>query len=72
MRGNEVPLADYLKDVLLKVASHRKVVSQQEVASRINRRGLTHEYTMMRIDYEQSNILDHDVLRKIGSAVAAR
>lgn len=72
MRGNEVALANYLEEVLLKAAPHWKVVSQQEMVSRINRQGLTHEYTMMRADYEQSNILDRDVLRKIGSAVGAR
>jgi hypothetical protein len=71
-RGNEVALTNYLGQILLKVSPSWKVVSAQETASRINGHGLAAEYTRMRVDYEISDILDRDVLRKIGSAIGVR
>jgi len=72
LRGNEVGLALSLKRILKRVEPKWKVVSPQETATRINQRGLAAEYTRMRMDYEQSNILDREPLRKIGSAIGAR
>jgi len=72
LRGNEVGLALSLKRILKRVEPKWKLVSPQETATRINQRGLAAEYARMRMDYEQSNILDREPLRKIGSAIGAR
>lgn len=71
-RGSEVALAYYLDLILHKVEPTWKVISSQETATRINRQGLAAEYARMRGDYELTNILDRDSLRKIGGAVGAR
>ncbi len=72
LRGNEVALVYYLAEILHKVVPDWKVVSPQETMARINGQGLATEYTRMRLDYEESNILERDSLRKIGAAVGAR
>lgn len=72
LHGNEVGLALSLKRVIERVSPTMVVVSPIEGASRINRQGLTPEYTRMRMDYEQSNILDRDPLKKIGQALGVR
>ena len=72
LRGNEVGLGRYLGEVLHKVVPSWKIVSEQEVSTRINRQGLAARMTVMRSDYEQSNILDHEALRKIAVAVGVR
>ncbi len=72
LHGNEVGLALSLKRILKRVAPNWKVVTPQETATRINQKGLAAEYTRMRTDYEQSNILDRAPLRKIGAALGAR
>ncbi|MBA5867494.1 MAG: hypothetical protein GDA67_12455 [Nitrospira sp. CR1.3] len=72
LHGNEVGLALSLKRVIERVAPHMRLVSPIEAASRINRQGLAAEYTRMRMDYEQSNILARDSLQKIGAALGVR
>jgi len=72
LHGNEVGLALSLKRVIERVAPHMSLVSPLEAASRINRQGLAAEYTRMRMDYEQSNILARDALQKIGAALGVR
>lgn len=72
LRGNEVGLAHYLGQILRKVSPNWKVVSEQETITRINRQGLTGEYTRVRNDYDQSNILDRDALRKFRDTVGVR
>jgi len=72
LHGNEVGLALSLKRVIERVAPTVRLVSPIEVASRINQHGLAAEYTRMRMDYEQSNILDRDPLKKIGHALGVR
>jgi len=72
LRGNEVGLANYLGQIVSKVRSRWKVVSEAETVTRINRQGLAAEYTRMRADYDQSNILDRDSLRRIASAIGVR
>ena len=72
LRGNEVGLANYLGQILHKVSPNWKVVSEQETVTRMNRQGLTGEYTRVRNDYDQSNVLDRDALRKLCDAVGAR
>ena len=72
LHGNEVGLSLSLTRILKKVVPNWKVVSTQETATRINQRGLAADYTRMRMDYEQSNILDREHLRKIGAALGVR
>ena len=72
LRGNEVGLAHYLGEVLHKIRPGWKVVSEEETVTGINRQGLAAEYTRMRVDYDQSNILDRDSLRKIATAIGVR
>jgi hypothetical protein len=72
LRGNEIILAYELEMILSKIVPEWKVVPAQETASRINRQGLAAVYASMRTEYEQSELLDRDLLRKIGSAAGAR
>lgn len=72
LRGNELGLAHYLADILATVAPEMKVISPQETARRINTRGLAPDYVRMRTDFEQTNILEADALRKLGAAVETR
>jgi hypothetical protein len=72
LRGNELGLAGYLAEVLKTIAPDFKIISPQETASRINQVGLAREYALMRMDYEQSNILEASTLRKLGEATQAR
>ena len=71
-RGNEVALDFYLNEILHAVEPKWKLVSSQETATRINRQGLAADYARMRVDYEQTNMLDRDSLRKIGGALGVR
>jgi hypothetical protein len=72
LSGNELGLALSLKRVVQRMAPTMRLVSPQDAASRINRQGLASEYARMRLDYAQSNILNHDTLRKIGAALGVR
>ena len=72
LRGNEVGLGHFLFEVLQKGAPNWKVVPVEEVSARINRNGLAGQFTKLRNDYEESTILDRDVLRTIAGAVQAR
>lgn len=72
LRGNEVGMAYMLGDVLRRVAPHIKIVDQLRTISQINQQGLAPEYLQMRVDAEQSHILNRDSLKKIGAAVGAR
>ena len=72
LRGNEVALGQYLGDIIYKVAPNWKVVSEQETSTRINRAGLASKMTVMRNDYEQSNILDQEALRNLAAALGVR
>jgi hypothetical protein len=71
LRGNEVPVAFYLHDVVQKVAPNIKVMGPQETVTRINAHGLAAEYTQMRAEAELSNIFSREILRKLGSAIGA-
>ena len=72
LRGDEVTLAHYLGQILQNVAPTWKVLSAQETATRINRQRLAGEFTRIRTNFDQSNILDRDGLRKISSAIGMR
>lgn len=72
IRGNEVGLDFMLGEVLHRVAPHIHIVSQQQTISQINQQGLATEYNQMRVDAEQSHILNRDPLKKVGTAIGAR
>jgi hypothetical protein len=72
LRGNEVGLDYMFAEVLHRVAPQIHIVSQQHTISQINQQGLAAEYNQMRIDAEQSHILDRAPLKRVGSAVGAR
>ena len=72
LRGNEVGLSHYLGQIFQKVSPNWKVVSEQDTLTRLNRHGLAEQYTRVRNDYDQSNILDHNTLRTFREAVVAR
>jgi hypothetical protein len=72
LRGNEVGLDLMLVEVLHRVAPHLHIVSQQQTISQINQQGLASVYNQMRVDAEQSHILDRDSLKKVGLAIGAR
>jgi hypothetical protein len=72
LHGNEVGLALSLSRMLKRVEPKWKLVSSQETATRINQGGLAAEYARMRTDYERSDILDREPLRKIGVALGTR
>jgi len=67
-----VPLGHHFYRVLKKVVPNVKVVSPQVVATRVNREGLASTYGQLLSDYEKTNILDRDLLRKISAQVGAR
>ena len=71
-RGNEVTIAYYLDEVLRKVDPDWRIITSQETATRINRQGLTADYSRVRSEYEMTNVLDRDTLRKIATAIGAR
>ena len=52
--------------VLHKVAPQIQMVSPQRSMSQINEQGLAAEYTQMRVDAEQSHILNRESLKKLG------
>ncbi|HEX6531567.1 MAG TPA: hypothetical protein VF019_03010 [Nitrospira sp.] len=72
LRGNEVGLAYTLGEILQVVAPQIQIVSPLHSLSQINQQGLAAEYNQMRIDAEQSHILNRDSLNKIGTAIGAR
>ena len=49
-----------------------KVVTSQETATRINRQGLAADYSRVRSEYEMTNALDRDPLRKVATAIGVR
>ena len=72
LRGNEVGLDFMLGEILQRVAPQMHVVSPRHSISHINQQGLAAEYNQMRIDAEQSHILDREPLMKVGTAIGAR
>lgn len=72
LHGHEVDLTLSLSRILKKLEPKWKLVSPRDAATRINQQGLTAEYSRMRTDYERSDILDRDSLKKIGVALGAR
>ena len=72
LRGNEVGLAYTFGEILHIVAPQIRIVSPLHSLSQINQQGLAVEYTQMRVDAEQSHILNRDSLKKIGTAIGAR
>jgi hypothetical protein len=72
LHGHEVDLTLSLSRILKKMEPKWKLVSPQDAATRINQQGLAAEYTRMRTDYERSDILDRDALKKIGAALGTR
>ena len=72
LHGHEVDLTLSLSRILKKLEPKWKLVSPRDAATRINQQGLTAEYSRMRTDYERSDILDRDSLKKIGAALGTR
>ena len=72
LRGNEMGLDYLLGEVLNKMAPHIQVISSQHSISQINQQGLATEYAQMRVDAEQSQILNRESLKKLGTAIGAR
>jgi hypothetical protein len=72
LRGNEIGFDYMLGEVLHRVAPHFRIIGQQQTISQINQQGLAAEYNQMRVDAEQSHILNRDSLKKIGAAIGAR
>ena len=72
LRGNEVGLDLMLGQILQKVAPHLHMVSPHRSISQINQQGLTAEYAQMRADAEQSHILNHVFLKRLGTVIGAR
>ena len=70
--ASESGLDTILAQVLKTVAPSFKVVTQQQVASLINRNGLANEYTRMRNEALQSHLLDGGALKKLGTAISTR
>jgi hypothetical protein len=70
--GTEVGMDTILAQVLSKVAPQIKVIPTLTMFSLINGKGLSHEYTRMKIDALLSNILDRESLQKLGKAIGAR
>ena len=72
LRGNEIGFDYMFGEVLHRVAPHFHIINQQQVISQINHQGLATEYNQMRVDAEQSHILNRDSLKKVGMAIGAR
>jgi hypothetical protein len=72
LRGNEVAIAYYLYDILHKVTPTWRTVSPKDTVTRINRQGLADGYTKLMLDYEVTNMLNRDLLRKIAAALGVR
>lgn len=72
LRGNEVGMDHMLGEILHKVAPQIRMVDPRYGISQINQQGLAAEYTQMRADAEQSNVLNRESLKKIGTAIGAR
>jgi hypothetical protein len=72
LRGNEIGLNSYLSQILRKIFPNWNVVSERDTMTRINQQGLAESYTKLRSDYDQSNILDRDVLQKLRKTVGVR
>lgn len=70
--GTEVGMDAILAQVFSKVAPHIRVIAPVTMLSLINGKGLADEYTRMRTDALQSNILDRDSLQKLGKAIGVR
>ncbi len=72
LQGNEVVLSPIFEQILNRVKPNWKVVSMQELVKRINRKGLAEEYARLRAEYDRSNILESDSLRKFATAIGVR
>ena len=65
-------MSQYLEQTLKTLTPTWKVLTEQESLTRINKQGLSAEYTRMRGDAEQSHLLDRHSLAKIGAALGVR
>jgi hypothetical protein len=72
LRGNEIGFDYMFGEVLHRVAPHFQIISQQQTITQINQQGLATEYAQMRVDAEQSHILNREPLKKVGAAIGAR
>ena len=72
LRGNETAIPYYLWEVVQKLAPAWPTISARETVTRINGQGLAESYVKLMLDYEQTTILDRDLLRKIGGALRVR
>lgn len=70
--GSETGLEAILAHVLKKAAPQFNIIAPKETATLINKNGLADEYTRMRNDALQSQILDRKSLQKLGAAIRAR
>lgn len=72
LRGTEVGLSYIFAQILKTLTPNWTVVSEQAVLTGINKHGLGTAYTMMRRDAEDTHLLGHESLRKIGAALGVR
>jgi hypothetical protein len=72
IEGNEVGVEFFLAEVLTKVAPKIQTTDPRETFTRINSGGLADDYWRMHEAALSSNILAHEPLRRLGTAVGAR
>lgn len=72
LRGNEIAISYYLEEILRKLAPKWQTVSPREFMTRINHQGLAEAYSRLMLDYEQSHMLNRDLLRKIAGTLGTR
>ena len=72
LQGTAVGMSQYLGQTLKTLTPTWNVLTEQETLTRINTQGLGVEYIRMRLDAEQSYLLNRDSLRKIGAALGVQ
>lgn len=72
LQGTAVGMSQYLGETLNKLTPTLKVITEQETLSKINRQELGVEYTRMRLDAEESHLLNRGSLAKIGAALGVQ
>src|SRR4249920_1662039 len=72
LQGTAAGMSQYLDQTLKTLTPTWKVVTEQEVLTKINTHGLGVEYVRMRSDAEESHLLIRQPLAKIGAALGVR
>lgn len=72
LRGTEVGLSFIFSQILKTLPPNWTVVGEQDALTGINKHGLGTAYTLMRRDAEDTHLLGHESLRKIGAALGVR